>query len=431
MAWVIAKNNEHLRSRTPSIAFPHETAVITGIGIVSPIGHSKQEFWSQLHQGISGIDFIQKFDTSKFPCKFGAEIRGLNVRDYLSRAQVAYYSSATQFTCVALRLAKEDARTSQFDPERTDVIIGAAGTAFDYIDGEMAKRALGGDESFDPSGITKLTLNSAAAAIASQEHISGKTQVVSTACASGLTAIATAMERIQLGLSDTAIVGAADIGVTQFLLGLFSSAKMVSFEQNSANRAVLPFDRNRTRSVLGDGACILIVERETTALERGARIYARLASFAQELENVNGLFQPDLSGVRWGKTIRRAVELAGGNIDYINAHATGDIVLDQLEAQALSRAFNGSLDTLLVSSIKGAVGSPLSAAGPLQTATAALAIAFGSVPPCQGFLEADPEIPIHTINKVSTPYPVRRALINSRGVGGLNASLVLEHMGMR
>jgi 3-oxoacyl-[acyl-carrier-protein] synthase II len=403
--------------------------VLTGIGVVSAIGNSKQEYWKNLLIGTSGIDYIRGFDTAGFPCRIGAEVKDLRPRDHMTRVQLAYYTLATKYAYIAYRLAKDDSGIRFFNGDRTDVIMGSALTSFDYVERELGKNSLHTFGGYDPTGISKLSLSSASAAIAAAEKVRGRVATVSTACVSGLAALGLAMERIRTGTADAVITGAADTGVTRFLLNLFSSAKFVSFEQDDPTRAVKPFDLDRTRSVLGDGACVLILEEESSARARGARIYARLTGFSQEVENVDELCKTDESGKRWAATIRRSLEDAGvhdGAVDYVNAHGPGDTLLDRIEASALATVLGKNVQNTWIGSIKGSVGSPLGAAGVLQVAASALALHEQIIPPSFGYARPDPECPLRIVSHKTVPTRMNRALVNGHAVGGFNASVVLE-----
>lgn len=406
---------------------PLNRAVVTGIGVVSPIGIGVEDYWQRLRDGASGIDFISSFNTESFPCRIAGEVKNVRFRDFLSRAQLGYYPRATQLACVAFAHAKKDAGIEMFDPMRTDVLVGSASNAFEYIDKEALRNNVGSFGSFDPTGIAKLNVNCTATAIAAQEKISGRVATVSTACASGVTALGMAIERVSLGLADTVIAGATDIGVTRFLLNLFCSAKFVSFEKENPERAVLPFDEMRTRSVLADAACFFIVESERMASNRGARIYGRLAAFSQVNENVGSLFETDKSGHSWAAAIRSVLAQSPGPIDYVNAHATGDESLDVVEVKALEQVFNDS-PAPFVSSIKGSIGSPFAAAGALQVAATLLALRESHIPPSRGLLHPLTTSKLKLVGNSGFNHEIRRALVNSRGLGGINASLLCERV---
>ncbi len=403
-----------------------QQVVITGIGLVSPLGHSLTEFWSRLISGETGIDFIKGFNASSFPCKIAAELPEVRFRDHLSRTQIGYYPRATQLACVAFELAKRDAGIDQFDPERTDVLIGTSSSAFEYIDKETSRNNVSEFGGFDPIGISKLNFNCTAAAIAARENIGGYAGTISTACASGINALGLGIERIRFGLADTVIVGAADVGVTKFLLNLFCSAKFVSFSQNPG-QAVKPFDVEHTRSVLGDGACVFILKRESDARAAKLKMYGRLAGFYQAYENVNGLFHVDETGARWGKTIGKVLEAAPGEIDYVNAHGPGDLQLDDVELRALEMAF-ANRKAPFVSSIKSSIGSPFAAAGAFQVVSTLLSLQTGIIPPNRGLSTPSNSNNLNLVGEKAVRTSLKRALINSRGLGGVNCSLVCERV---
>lgn len=423
---MLGKTLNAVRKFLKSDTSPEHGIVVSGIGFVSPLGHTLDEFWGRLTSGETAIDYIRGFNVTSFPCKIAAELPEVRVREFLTRTQIGYYPRSTQLACVAFAQAKEDSGIEQFDPHRTDVLIGTSSNAFEYIDKEVSRNRVEEFGGFDPIGISKLNFNCTAAAIAARENIQGYAGTISTACASGINALGLAIERIRFGMADTVIVGAADVGVTKFLLNLFCSAKFVSFSEDPGE-AVLPFDVKHTRSVLGDGACVFILKRESQAREQNLKIYGRLLGFAQSYENVNGLFQVDESGQRWSDTILRVLRAVPGDIDYVNAHAPGDETLDDVELRALERCFSGR-PAPFVSSIKGAIGSPFSAAGALQVVSTLMSLKTGVIPPSRGLTCPSHNRNIRLVTEKTEHPALRRALINSRGLGGVNSSIVCERV---
>ncbi|MBN8549119.1 MAG: beta-ketoacyl-[acyl-carrier-protein] synthase family protein [Deltaproteobacteria bacterium] len=405
--------------------------VITGVGIVSPIGIGKEIFWKNLVEGKTGIDRISLFDASSFPSQIAGEVRDFEPRAFLNEKQISYYSRATQFAFAAARLAKADAGIKCFDPMRTDVVIGAGASSFEFVDEQVFRNPYAGRAyvagTFDPRGIAKYSINLPACAIAFAEQIRGYTVTLSTACASGLTAIGTAMERITSGLSDVAIAGAADCAVNHFTLNLFSAADFLNTQNDCPDTALCPFDRRHTKSVLAEGAGIFVFEELAHALDRGAPIYAELSEFSQQYENQNEFFGMDKSGKRWSETILAVTKNGKILPEYVNAHGTSDRQMDIIETSALMHAFGERAAQIPVSSIKGNIGSPFGAAGALQLATAALAIHKKELPPNYNYRMPDPECNLR-LDSFRPRTKIKNALVNSHGFGGVNASLFVREL---
>lgn len=403
--------------------------VITGLGVVSPVGIGKDRFWDSLLNGRSGIRTISRFDASSFPSQIAAEVPDFDPSLYLSEKQIRSYSRSTQFAYAAAQLATKDANIEFFDPFRTDVIIGAGSSSFEFVDEQVFSSPTAGksyvEGAFDPLGIGKYNINSPACAIAADYKIQGFVCTVSTACASGLTAIANAVTRIQDNRADVVLTGASDCAVNHFTLNLFSSAGFLNTMNDCPEDSMCPFDLRRTRSVLGEAAGILILEDYTHALLRGARIYAEVLGFHHEYENVDELFKTDRTGEKWGATIREAVKNTDC-VDYINAHGTSDVNLDAIETKALRSALGSdAVHNIPTTSIKGSIGSPFAAAGALQVVATSLALQQKRIPPSYNYRVFDPECDLKVTRMPEATRKLSKALVNGHAYGGVNATLVL------
>lgn len=399
--------------------------VITGIGVVSPIGTGIEKFWTNLLAGQSGIEKISLFDASSFPCQIAAEVKDFDAKQYLTPRQIRYFSRGTQFTCGAFALARTDAGIQQFDPHRTDVVIGTAISAFGIIEEEILKRPDGIAEYkgvSDPSAMFKAIVSGPAAAVALLAQTQGYVTTVSSACTSGVNAIGTAYRRIATGQSDAVICGGVDTPINRLVLASFCAAEFLT-KNNDPDSAVCPFDARHTKSVLCEGAGIFILEELEQALARRAKIYAEITGFHQETENLNELFLPDKTGAQWARTIRLAAQ--NRRVNHINAHAPSDVFIDRIEAKAIGEVF-GKRKKTLVSSIKGAVGGNFTPAGVFQAASAAMTLSTGMIPPVRNFLTRDPECKLNIATNTLRAKNIKRVLINTRGVGSYNSSILLE-----
>jgi 3-oxoacyl-[acyl-carrier-protein] synthase II len=404
---------------------PKRRVVITGIGVVSPLGTGLDKFWNNLLAGKTGIGPISLFDASTFPCRIAAEVKDFEPEKFLGTRQMRYYSRGTQFICAAFDMARQDANISHFDPYRTDVIMGTAISSFGVIEEEILKRPDGIAEYkgvSDPSAMFKAIVSAPATAVALMAETQSYVTTVSSACTSGINAFGLAYERIALGDATTAICGGVDTPINRLVLASFCVANFLT-QNNDVDDAVCPFDERHTKSVLCEGAGVFILEELEQARARRAPIYAEVTGFNQETENLNELFLPDKSGDRWARAIAKTV--AGKKIEHVNAHAPSDVFIDRIEAKALTQVF-GSRKKTLVSSIKGSVGGNFTPAGVFQIASAAMTIKTGVIPPACNFKYPDPECRLNIPKASKSARKISSVLVNTRGVGSFNSSLLLE-----
>lgn len=401
-------------------------ALITGIGVVSPIGVGKDAFWTSLLETKTGMRTIERFDVSSFPAKIAAQVTDFHPGDFLSERQQKYFSRGTQMALSSLRMALADALLTAIDPGRTDVIIGAAISSFEEIESQLYGSPSELREFqkgvVNPTGMIRAFINAPAAAIALETGARGYVTTVSSACTSALNAVGTAASRIKDGHADLVITGGVETPITRIILNAYCAANFLTDSEDPAN-ALCPFDRRHTRSALGEGAVVFIVEEERHAAARSAPVYAEITNFAQTTENINELFMMDRTGSAWADVMRHA--LAGIVPDCVNAHGPSDLNIDRTEALALGQVLGKRLSRTPVFSIKGSIGSGMASAGAMQIAAGALSIKHSTLPPIYNYLEPDQDC---GINGVAKPLrmDVASQLVNAHGVGGMDASLVLS-----
>ncbi|MBX7086652.1 MAG: beta-ketoacyl-[acyl-carrier-protein] synthase family protein [Leptospirales bacterium] len=404
--------------------------VITGIGIISPIGIGKSAFWESLISGQSGFDWISSFDATSFPCKIAAEVRNFKPEDHLTRRQVRYLSRSSQFACAAFQLARDDALLSSFDPIRTDVIIGTATSGFAVIAEQVFKSPTALREyragDVDPMGMIKSFIFAPAAAVAYLSRVSGYVSTVSSACASGINAVGLAADRIKAGLCDVAITGGSDTPINHFVLSALSAAGMLNTEEREPASAIRPFDSDRTKQGLGEGSVILVMEEKEHAISRGAIAYAEIAGFQHSTENANELFLLEPSGRRWAEVLRGAVGKNDRLVTHINAHAPGDRHIDAAEASALRAVFGDRTSSIPVASIKGATGQGFSSAGMFQIAAALLSLSTGQIPPTRNCEAPDKSLGLRVSRPSDTATTGSHVLVSAHGVGGVNGALLFK-----
>jgi len=265
--------------RTKAMGRKYRIPVITGMGVVSPLGVGLATFWKALEDGASSVREISLFDATSYPCRIAAEVRAFSAEEFLSEKEMRTYPRQTQFALAGTAMALKDAGNPDLDLARTDVILGAAQISFEALETEIAE----GQHSLqkyeprlDPFGVLKTTMSIPASAVAFRFRTQGSAVTLTSACTSGIDAIAMAANRIRNGEAEAVITGGTETPITRIVLNAFCAARMVTTVSNdSPEAAMAPFDAKRTKSVLGEGAAILLLEEKQDALARGARIYCR------------------------------------------------------------------------------------------------------------------------------------------------------------
>lgn len=406
--------------------------VITGIGVVSPLGLGIANFWDGLTSGRTGVKTISLFDASSFPSRIAAEVKDFQSPSFLSSRELKAYPRQTQFALAAVGLAMGDAGNPTLDPYRTDVILGAAQISFYAVEEEIREGDSAMQEyerKLDPMGVLKTTLSIPATAVAYRLGVSGYVSTLTSACTSGIDAIGAAAARIRFGQGDAVITGGVDTPITRIVLNAFCAARMLSTRNDNPDKALSPFDAGRTKSVLGEGAAIFLLEEKRHAIARGANIYCELGSFAQEPENTNELFSLDRTGKAWKRMLRSVVGKDADSISAINAHGPSDDLVDRVEADVLTDVFGKRIAEIPVASIKGGIGSSMAAAGAMQVAAGAMTLRTGIIPPTLNYEVPDPHC---SLNLSGSARKARRRLkhllINSHGIGGMNSAIVLKRL---
>ncbi len=404
--------------------------VITGIGVVSPVGIGKDEFFTNLLAGATGAGPITKFDASNFSNNIAAEIKGFDPTKFMKKTQAKYLSLGSQYACAAFKLAAQDAKMDYFDPFRTDVIIGGASSGLDvmsetFFSEKADTRQLQLDVT--PVSMIRAFMNAPASAVAFMAQTKGYVTTVSSACASALNAVGLGRDRVLSGKCDIAIVGGVDAPINPIVMNGYNAAHFLT--ENDDPLSLRPFDKRHEKAILGEGSAIFIVEELQSALDRGARIYGEITAFCQSNENMNIIFSMDESGERWAQTIERALQERSGKktVDYINAHGPSDKSIDNTELRALRLCFGDYIEKITITSIKGAVGSGMSSAGAFQIASALLTLLTGKIPPSVNFEVSDEEFAsIKVSHNQEQKKRIRSVLVNGHALGGTNASLIIE-----
>jgi nodulation protein E len=395
--------------------------VITGIGVVSPVGCGLNEFWSALVDGRSGIRAIENIPTQRLSTRIAAQVLDFDPDAHFSPKRVGQLDRFSQFAVVAARAAVRDAGL-EIDEElalKIATVIGTGAGGHITIDESYMKLYGENAAKVHPLTIPRMMVNAAASQVSMDLGLKGPTFSTATACASGTHAIGQAFHMIRSGQTPVAIAGGTEACLTVGTLKAWEALRILS------NDTCRPFSKNRSGLVLGEGAAILVLESRERAVARGAPIYAELRGFGMSADAVD-LISPDPDGA--ARAIRSALSDARANVedvDYVNAHGTATMLNDRTETKALRSVFGKHADKLAVSSVKGVLAHGLGCAGALEAAATALALHSQTVPPTANYEEKDPECDLDVVPNVARQTSIRSAISNSFAFGGLNAVLVL------
>jgi nodulation protein E len=395
--------------------------VITGLGVVSPVGCAIGEFWSALVEGRSGIGPITIIPSDGLTTRVAAQVTGFDPEAHFEPRRVGLLDRFSQFAVVAARAAARDAGL-QLDEEEAcaaATIVGSGAGGQNTMEDQYHRLYVGGSSRLHPLTIPRLMLNAAASQVTMDLGLKGPSYAIASACASATHAIGLGFQMVRAGQAPVAVVGGSEACLT------FGTIKGWEALRVMAADTCRPFSRTRSGLVLGEGAAMFVLESHTRALARGARIYAEVLGFGMSADAAD-ITAPDADGA--ARSMQAALKDAGRtpeDIDYVNAHGTGTTLNDRTETIALRKVFGSKADRLPVSSSKGVLGHSLGAAGALELAATALALDTQTIPPTANFEEADPECNLDVVPNVARRAPMRAAMSNSFAFGGLNAVLVL------
>lgn len=403
----------------------HRRVVVTGLGVVSPVGNTIEEFWKNLCSGVSGIGPITRFDASRLDARIAAEVKAFDPSKYVEAKESKRMALFTQYAVAAAKMAWADAGLDRggADPDRVAVILGN-GIGGKEVDCEAYQTLFQrGPSRLSPMTIPKLIPNEAAGNISILLQARGQVHTVVTACASGTDALGIALDAIRLGRADVVISGGTEAAITEYCIGGFCAMKALSTKYNDTPaRASRPFDLNRDGFVMGEGAGILILESQEHAARRGARVLAELAGYGGT-GDAHHLTAPHPEGDGAVRAIRGALRDAGlnpGDVDYINAHGTSTPLNDPMETKAIKTVFGDHARRLKVSSTKSMTGHMLGAAGAVEAIVCVLAIRDQFYPPTINQESPDPACDLDYVPNQGVGGPLGVALSTSLGFGGHN-----------
>jgi 3-oxoacyl-[acyl-carrier-protein] synthase II len=406
--------------------------VVTGLGVVTSIGHNAADFWQSLLAGRSGVDRVTRFDPTDYPCKVGAEVRDWDPTQYMDAKEVKRNDRYTHFAMGASRLAMTDAGlvTGAVDPDRFGIIIGSGIGGLETI-GKQAKALFdGGPRKVSPFMIPSLISNMAAGVVAIAVGAKGPNFGVVSACSTGTHALGMAFWHLQRGEADVMIAGGSEAAITNLGYGGFCAMRAMSTNFNDQpTRSSRPFDKQRDGFVMGEGSGVLVLETLEHARRRGARIYCELVGYASTCDAYH-ITSPDPNGAGLAKALRKALKdarLEPHEIDYINAHGTSTPYNDKFETMAVKSVFGEYAPKIPMSSTKSMTGHLLGAAGGIEAAICVKAIETGEIPPTINLEEPDlPDCDLDYVPNVKRTHKVHAALSSNLGFGGHNAVVVFK-----
>jgi 3-oxoacyl-[acyl-carrier-protein] synthase II len=405
--------------------------VVTGLGVVSPVGNDVDSFWRSLKEGISGIDKLTVFDASAYDARISGEVKDFQPQLYgLNKKEVNRMEKFVQYAIAGAYQAVSDAgiNSDNCDPERVGVVVGSGIGSLRIIEEEHSVVLKNGPSRITPFLIPMLIVNEAAGNIAIRFGFKGPNICVTTACASGSHAIGDAFRIIQQGYADVVLAGGTESCITSLGVGGFCALKALSTRNDDPKKASRPFEANRDGFIMSEGCGIVVLENLGHARKRGAKIYAEMAGFGMSCDAYH-ITAPDPSGYGPALAMKWALSDAGLNpqdIDYINAHGTSTKLNDKIETLAVKKAFGASASKLMMSSTKSVTGHLLGAAGGVEFLACCLAIRDGVIPPTINYDEPDPECDLDYVPNKAREHKVKAAMSNSLGFGGHNASLVVR-----
>ncbi|MFY9140139.1 MAG: beta-ketoacyl-ACP synthase II [Thermacetogeniaceae bacterium] len=404
--------------------------VITGLGVISPLGNDKAAFWDNLIKGNSGIAHIEHFDVSDYPTKIAAQVRDFNPLDYISRKDARRMDRFVQFACAAARQAIEDSelKINEENAERIGVWIGTGIGGLETNEKQHEILLAKGPSQISPFLIPMMISNMASGQVSIMLGAQGPNGCTVTACAAGTQSIGDAFRIIQNGDADLMITGGSEACITPMALAGFCAMKALSTRNQDPKRASRPFDTERDGFVMGEGAGIVILEELNHAQERGAKVYAELIGYGAAGDGYH-IVQPDPEGRGAAQAFALALKNARVDpqqVDYINAHGTSTEINDVMETKAIKRVFGDHAYRLAVSSTKSMTGHLLGAAGAVEFIATALSCRYDMIPPTINLNNPDPECDLDYVPNTAREKIVNIALSDSLGFGGHNAVLVLK-----
>ena len=404
--------------------------VITGVGMITPLGIGVEQSWNGLLAGRSGIGKITQFDAANFPTRIAGEVDGFNPEDYIEPKEIKKMDRFIHFALAAAQMAMNDSglKITDENAERAGVIVGSGIGGLRSIEHYHSVLLEKGPRRITPFFIPMLVVNLASGQISIRFGAKGPNSAVVTACATGSHAIGDAFKIIQRGDADAMIAGGTEAVITPLGIGGFNAMKALSTRNDEPEKASRPFDMDRDGFIMGEGAGIMVLESLETALERGAGIYAEIAGYGMAADAYH-ITAPSPNGEGAARCMKMALKDAGVEpsvVNYINAHGTSTKAGDEIETYAIKTVFGEYAYKIPVSSTKSMTGHLLGAAGGVESVISILSIKDDIIPPTINLDTPDPECDLDYVPKQARRTTVNYALSNSFGFGGTNACLLFR-----
>ena len=404
--------------------------VITGMGVVTPVGNNTSVFWENICNGKSGVDRITLFDPSDFDSKIAGQIKDFDASMYLGQKDARRMDRFTQFAVASSKMALDDSGLDldKEDKDRIGVVIGSGIGGLKVIEDQHNILMKKGPSRVSPFLIPMLIIDMASGQVAIQFGLKGPNFAIATACASGSHAIGEAFRIIQRGEADMMVAGGTETAITPLGLAGFCKMKALSTRNEEPERASRPFDKDRDGFVMGEGAGILFLEDLDHAKKRGAVIYAELAGFGMTADAYH-ITSPSPEGEGAAQAMKLAIADASLNpedINYINAHGTSTPFNDRCETKAIKAVFGKYVKKIPVSSTKSMTGHLLGASGGVELVASVLSINHGVITPTINYENPDTECDLDYVPNIARKCKVRCAMSNSFGFGGHNSVLVVK-----
>ena len=404
--------------------------VVTGMGMLTPVGLNVEESWRNILAGVSGVGLVEDFDTTDYSTKIWAKVKNLNIEDHMSVKDARKMDLFTQYGMVAADEAIADANLSLDDLTslRAGVAVGAGIGGIQTITNNQDKLRAGGPRKVSPFFIPAGIINMVAGQISIKHKLKGPNISVVTACTSGTHNIGLAARMIAYGDADVMVCGGSEMTCTPLCLAGFSAVRSLSKRNDEPEKASRPFDKDRDGFVMGEGAGILVLEEYENAKARGAKIYAELVGFGMSADAFH-ITSPDDDADGASRSMAMALEDAGvspDKVDYINAHGTSTYLNDKNETLAIKKVFKEHAYELAVSSTKSMTGHLLGAAGAIEAIFSILAIRDKVAPPTMNLDNPDEGFDLNFVPNAAQKRDITYALSNSLGFGGTNGSLLFK-----
>ena len=403
--------------------------VVTGMGAITPIGNTVEEFWNSIKEGIVGIGEITKFDTTDFKVKLAAEVKNFAAKERLDFKAAKRMEPFSQYAVAAAKEAFQDAglNMEKEDPFRIGVIVGSGIGSLQVAEREYEKILTKGPSRVNPLMVPLMISNMAAGNIAIYLGLKGKCTSVTTACATGTHSIGDALRAIQYGDADVMLAGGAESAICSLSVSGFTNLTALT-TSTDPRRASIPFDKDRIGFVIGEGAGVVVLEELEHAKKRGAKIYAEIAGYGATCDAYH-ITAPAEDGVGAAKAMELAItdaNMTPKDVDYINAHGTSTHHNDLFETRAIKQVFGDVASNVIVNSTKSMTGHLLGAAGGIEFIVCVKSIEEGFIHQTMGLETPDEECNLNYAIGAPIQKPVRCALSNSLGFGGHNATLLVK-----